>query len=92
MRDDAPVLAALRPGSSPPADADHGSDRQQVQGCDHPEDGGGFAVVDIDTYWRKRDGSGDLPNKGRACKIYTLMPDGWKMLHQPGTMQYPVGT
>jgi hypothetical protein len=41
---------------------------------------------------RKRDGSGDLPNKGRACKIYTLMPDGWKMLHQPGTMQYPVGT
>ena len=49
-------------------------------------------MVDIDTYWRKRDGSGDLPNKGRACKIYTLMPDGWKMLHQPGTMQYPVGT
>lgn len=57
-----------------------------------PECDGGFAVVDIDTYWRKRDGSGDLPNKGRACKIYTLMPDGWKMLHQPGTMQYPVGT
>jgi len=57
-----------------------------------PEGDGGFAVVDIDTYWRKRDGSGDLPNKGRACKIYTLMPDGWKMLHQPGTMQYPVGT
>jgi ketosteroid isomerase-like protein len=26
-----------------------------------PEGDGGFAVVDIDSYWRKRDGSGDLP-------------------------------
>jgi ketosteroid isomerase-like protein len=55
-----------------------------------PEGDGGFAVVDIDTLWRKRDGSGELPNTGRACKIYTLMPDGWKMIHQPGTMHYPV--
>ena len=55
------------------------------------EGDGAFAVVDIDTLWRRRDGSAELPNTGRACKIYALMPDGWKMMHQPGTMTYPVG-
>jgi ketosteroid isomerase-like protein len=55
------------------------------------EGDGAFAVVDIDTLWRRRDGSAEMPNTGRACKIYALMPDGWKMMHQPGTMTYPAG-
>ena len=61
-------------------------------GCD---DGGELVhdlTSDVQNILGILDGGGDLPNKGRACKIYTLMPDGWKMLHQPGTMQYPVGT
>lgn len=57
-----------------------------------PEGDGGFAVVDINTLWRKRDGSAEMPNNGRACKIYTLVGGEWKFFYQPGSMQYPVGT
>lgn len=56
------------------------------------EGDGGFAVVDIDTLWRARTGGGEVPNTGRACKIYTLVDDGWRLLYQPGTMHYPAGT
>ncbi len=64
------------------------------------EGDGAFAVVDIDTLHRRRgdtdspwhDGNPELHTVGRACKIYTLTGDGWKMLYQPGTMHYPVGT
>ena len=39
------------------------------------------------------DGDGQqLHILGRACKIYTTVGDEWKMLYQPGTMHYPVGT
>lgn len=61
---------------------------------------GAFAVVDVDTMfsqnrdmdspWHEEDGSDKIHVQGRACKIYTLMDDGWKLLYQPGTMQYPV--
>lgn len=62
-----------------------------------PEGDGAFAVVDIDTLWRREaegdtawhDGSTEEHVIGRACKIYTLVNGEWKMLYQPGTMQYP---
>jgi len=64
------------------------------------EQDGAFAVVDIDTLFRRKpaddspwhDGSGEEHIVGRACKIYTFVNGEWKMLYQPGTMHYPVDT
>ena len=53
------------------------------------EGDGAIAVVDIDTLWRER-ATGDESNHwlGRTCKVYALMPDGWKMTMQTGALQY----
>ena len=53
------------------------------------EGDGAFAVVDIDTLWRER-ATGDESNHwlGRTCKVYALMPDGWKMTMETGALQY----
>ena len=64
------------------------------------EQDGAFAVVDVDTLFEQKkdsespwhEGDGKLHILGRACKIYTTVGDEWKMLYQPGTMHYPVGT
>jgi hypothetical protein len=50
---------------------------------------GAIAVVDIDTLWRERS-TGDESNHwlGRTCKVYALMPDGWKMTMQTGALRY----
>jgi len=51
------------------------------------EGDGAFAVVDVDTLWRRNDGT---PNhwRGRACKFYTLTSAGWKMIAQTGLLDY----
>jgi hypothetical protein len=53
------------------------------------EGDGAIAVVDIDTLWRER-ATGDEGYHwiGRTCKVYALMPDGWKMTMQTGALQY----
>jgi ketosteroid isomerase-like protein len=48
---------------------------------------GAFAVVDVDTLWRNRDGS-EQHWKGRACKIYTRVAGEWKMIAQTGLLNY----
>lgn len=49
----------------------------------------GFAVVDVDTLWRHR-GSGDLFHwKGRACKGYTKVAAGWRLIFHSGLLEYP---
>jgi ketosteroid isomerase-like protein len=53
------------------------------------EGDGAFAVVDVDTLWRDRDGH-DFHWCGRACKIYTLMGDVWKLIAHTGLLEYPV--
>jgi ketosteroid isomerase-like protein len=53
------------------------------------ENDGGFAVVDVDTLWRRR--ADDVPNNwsGRACKIYTRLARGeWKLIAQTGLLDY----
>ena len=50
---------------------------------------GGFAVVDVDTLWRDREGR-DVHWSGRACKIYTLMGEEWKLIAHTGLLEYPV--
>ena len=51
------------------------------------EGDGAFAVVDVDTLWKRNDG---VPNHwlGRACKFYTLTARGWKMIAQTGLLDY----
>ena len=48
---------------------------------------GAFAVVDVDTLWRAPDGA-DFLWCGRACKIYTKMEDGWKLIAHTGLLEY----
>jgi methylmalonyl-CoA epimerase len=48
---------------------------------------GAFAVVDVDTLWRKSSGK-DFHWKGRACKIYTKVSGEWKMIMQTGLLEY----
>ena len=64
------------------------------------EQDGAFAVVDVDTLFTQNpdadspwhEEGNELHILGRACKIYTTVGEEWKMLYQPGTMHYPVGT
>ncbi len=55
------------------------------------EGDGAFAVVDIDTLWRDRDGN-DFRWCGRTCKVYTKVGDGWKMISQTGVLDYGSGS
>jgi ketosteroid isomerase-like protein len=49
----------------------------------------GFAVVDVDTLWRSRSTGGLFPWKGRACKGYTRVGDGWRLIFHSGLLEYP---
>jgi catechol 2,3-dioxygenase-like lactoylglutathione lyase family enzyme len=53
------------------------------------EEDGAFAVVDIDTLWRRRDGSDEMRWKGRVCKVYSRVGDDWKMTMHTGALLYP---
>ena len=48
---------------------------------------GAFAVVDIDTLWVEKNGAKNHW-KGRTCKVYTKIEDGWKMIMQTGVLEY----
>ncbi len=48
---------------------------------------GAFAVVDVDTLWRDKDGK-DFHWKGRACKGYTLVDGVWKLIMHTGLLAY----
>ncbi len=51
------------------------------------EGDGAFAVVDIDTLWRNKDGN-DTHWMGRTCKIYSKIINQWKMTAQVGVLDY----
>ncbi|GAC1399855.1 MAG: hypothetical protein NVSMB56_14970 [Pyrinomonadaceae bacterium] len=51
------------------------------------ENDGAFAVVDVDTLWRDKDGN-EMHWKGRACKIYSKCGHEWKMTTQTGLLRY----
>jgi ketosteroid isomerase-like protein len=51
------------------------------------EKDGAFAVVDIDTLWM--DGRGKRIHwKGRVCKVYSKVAEGWKMTMHTGVLEY----
>lgn len=49
---------------------------------------GAFAVVDVDTLWRERATGRDFHWKGRACKGYTKVADGWLIIMHTGLLDY----
>jgi ketosteroid isomerase-like protein len=51
------------------------------------EGDGAFAVVDIDTLWRDKDGNEDHW-KGRVCKVYSKVGNEWKMTMHTGALEY----
>jgi len=51
------------------------------------EGDGAFAVVDVDTLWRDREG-GEQHWKGRACKVYSRVKGEWKMTMHTGLLDY----
>ena len=53
-----------------------------------PEGDGAFAVVDVDTLWRDKNGH-DQHWKGRACKVYSRVGNEWKMTMHTGLLEYP---
>ncbi len=52
------------------------------------EGDGAFAVVDVDTLWRRRDDRGDFHWLGRACKVYTRVGEEWKLIAHTGLLDY----
>lgn len=52
-----------------------------------PEEDGAFAVVDVDTLWRDREGR-EQHWKGRACKVYSKVGGVWKMTMHTGLLEY----
>ncbi len=54
-----------------------------------PEGDGAFAVVDVDTLWRRRSDGERFHWLGRACKAYTKIGDQWKLIMHTGLLSYP---
>jgi ketosteroid isomerase-like protein len=62
--------------------------RRQIKKVEVSEQGdGAFAVVDVDTLWRDRNGK-DFHWKGRACKVYSRVGTDWKMTMHTGLLEY----
>jgi ketosteroid isomerase-like protein len=53
-----------------------------------PEDDGAFAVVDIDTVWRRHADGVEDAWTGRVCKVYAHCADGWKLTMHTGVLRY----
>ena len=52
------------------------------------EGDGGFAVVDVDTLWRRRSDGLPFHWKGRACKGYTKVGSRWLLIYHTGLLEY----
>ena len=50
---------------------------------------GAFAVVDVDTLWRRRDDGSDFHWRGRAGKVYSRVAGEWKLIAHTGLLAYP---
>lgn len=53
-----------------------------------PEGDGGFAVVDVDTVWRRHDDGAEQRWRGRACKVYSRVRGEWKLIMHTGLLDY----
>jgi uncharacterized protein (TIGR02246 family) len=66
------------------------NDRRTVKIEVSEEGDGAFAVVDIDTRWRRRDGTGEQRWSGRVCKVYSLVGGAWRITMHTGALRSPV--
>jgi ketosteroid isomerase-like protein len=48
---------------------------------------GAFAVVDIDTLWRRRDSGAEMRWRGRVSKVYALLDGDWKLTQHTGALE-----
>jgi ketosteroid isomerase-like protein len=62
--------------------------RRTVRIAVSAERDGGFAVVDVDTLWRRRSDGGRFHWKGRACKGYTKVGSAWLLVSHTGLLEY----
>jgi ketosteroid isomerase-like protein len=49
---------------------------------------GAFAVVDVDTLWRRKSDGSPFHWNGRACKGYTRVGDRWFLIFHTGLLEY----
>ena len=52
------------------------------------EGDGAFAIVDVDTFWRRNSDGEEFHWKGRACKVYTKVSIDWKLIMHTGLLDY----
>jgi ketosteroid isomerase-like protein len=52
------------------------------------EGDGAFAVVDVDTLWRRHRDGHLFHWKGRACKGYTKVGEQWRLIFHTGLLDY----
>ena len=52
------------------------------------EEDAGFAVVDVDTLWRRISDGQLMHWKGRACKGYTRVGEKWLLVFHTGLLDY----
>ena len=52
------------------------------------EGDGAFAVVDVDTLWRRRSDGEPFHWRGRACKGYTRVDGRWLLIFHTGLLDY----
>jgi ketosteroid isomerase-like protein len=64
------------------------NERRTVRIAVSGEGDGAFAVVDVDTLWRRRSDGEPFLWKGRACKGYTKTRDGWRLIFHTGLLEY----
>ena len=64
------------------------NNRHTVRVVVSKEGDGGFAVVDVDTLWRRRSNGQPFHWKGRACKGYTKVGPKWLLIFHTGLLEY----
>lgn len=62
--------------------------RRTVRIAVSEEGDGAFAVVDVDTLWRRRADAQPFHWKGRACKGYTKVSGKWLLIFHTGLLDY----
>jgi len=65
------------------------NERRTVRILVSEQSDGGFAVVDVDTLWRRRSDGMDFHWKGRAGKGYTKVGGRWLLIFHSGLLEYP---
>jgi ketosteroid isomerase-like protein len=64
------------------------NDRRTVRIEVSAEGDGAFAIVDVDTLWKRRADGEAFPWKGRAGKGYTKVDERWLLIFHTGLLDY----